>query len=52
MVDFMVERRMIFDDVVSKIGAAWSPVEAELALGFTIAEPPESYVHGLDIFWQ
>ena len=47
---FIVEQRMILGAVVGKICAAGGSVEAELALGFVAAEPPESHVHGLDIF--
>ena len=42
---FMVQRRMILCAVVGKICVASIPVEAELALGFAAAEPPESHVH-------
>ena len=47
---FMVQGRMILGAVVDKICAARSPVEAELALGFTAVEPTESHVHGFNVF--
>ena len=50
---FVVQRKMILGAVVSKIRVARSPVEAELALGFAAAEPPEppeAHVHGFEVF--
>ena len=47
---FVVQRRMILGAIVGKIRVARSPVEAELALGLAAAEPPESHVHGFDVF--
>ena len=47
---FVVKRRMIIGAVVGKIRVARGPVEAELALGFASAEPPESHVNGFEVF--
>ena len=47
---FVVQRRMILGAVVGKIRVARSPVEAELALGFAAAEPPELHIQGFDVF--
>ena len=47
---FVVKRRVIIGAVIGKIRVVRSPVETELALGFAAAEPPESHVHGFDVF--
>ena len=47
---FVIDVRMGFGGVVSKVGGARSPVEAKLTLGFPTAEPPEAHVHGFHPF--
>ena len=49
-ISFMIKRRMILCAIVGKIRVARSPVEEELALRFTAAEPPEAHVHGFEVF--
>jgi hypothetical protein len=36
--------------VVSVVSRPWSPLVAELTLGFAAAEPPEVHVHGFHLF--
>ena len=43
----MIDVWVGFGGVVGKVGGAWTPVVAELALGFAAAEPPKAHVHGL-----
>ena len=49
LVSFVVERQTILCAVISKIGVARGPEEAELVLRFAAADPPESHVHGFDV---
>ena len=47
---FVIDIRMGFGGVVSKVGGARTPVVSKLSLGFPAAEPPEAHVHGLHFF--
>ena len=46
----IVQKSTIEMVVISVVGRPWSPVIAELTLGFTAAEPPEAHVHGFHLF--
>ena len=48
-VGFVIEGRMMFGAVVSPVEVAQGPVETELALSVTVAEPIETHVHGLGL---
>ena len=48
-VGFVIEGRMMFGAVVSPVEVVRGPVEAELALGVTAAEPVETHVHRLGL---
>ena len=42
---------MMLGPVVCPIGGAGAPEKLELALGFAVAQPVESHVHGFSSSW-
>jgi hypothetical protein len=46
----MVFGWMVLGPVIASIVGAWAPVDAELFLGFVVAEPVVTHVHGLGGF--